>query len=50
MHEQLLNPVESLTNTLKLFKYYQEFFKHNLPKITDIGIIKLDSSGLKDKL
>lgn len=39
VHERLRNPVESLSNTVKLFKYYHALFNSNLPSMTEIGLL-----------
>ena len=48
--ENLKNPVDSLSHTLNLLKYYQQYFQGNLPGITDIGLVQLDSRSIKEKL
>jgi hypothetical protein len=48
--DNIKNPVETLTNTLRLLKYYTGFFAANLPAQTDIGLLQLDSKLIKEKL
>ena len=46
----LVNSVESLSNTLTLLKYYTAHFQTQLPGTTDIGLLHLDSQTIKNKL
>ena len=46
----LNNSVESLANTLTLFKYYTADFQTQLPGTTDFGLLHLDSQSIKNKL
>lgn len=48
--EGLKNQVESLSHVMKLFKFYQAHFASNLPASTDIGLLQLDSTVIKNKL
>lgn len=48
--EKLLNAVDSLSNTLKLFKFYQQNFQSNIPQATDIGLLHLNSREIKEYL
>lgn len=50
VNERLKNPIENLTNVMKLFKFYQHHFQTNLPSCTDIGLLQLDSKAIKTKL
>jgi hypothetical protein len=50
VHERLRNPAESLAHTIKLFNYYHTFFNSNLPSITDIGLLQIDSKGCRQTL
>jgi hypothetical protein len=50
VHERLRNPVESLASTIKLFNYYHTFFSSNLPSMTDIGLLQIDSKGTRSTL
>ena len=50
VHERLKNPAESLAHTIKLFNYYHTFFNSNLPSITDIGLLQIDSKGCRQTL
>jgi len=50
VHERLKNSVETLSNTIKLFKYYQQHFQSNLPNKTDIGLLQLDSASIRSQL
>jgi hypothetical protein len=45
--ENLKNPTETLTMTLKLLKYYAEMFAKKLPGQTDIGLLQLQSKEIK---
>ena len=42
--------MDTLTNTLRVLKYYTGFFAANLPAQTDIGLLQLDSKLIKEKL
>ena len=50
INENTRNQVEMFANTLRLLKYYQGHFKANLPSITDIGLVQLDSNKIKANL
>jgi DNA-binding transcriptional regulator GbsR (MarR family) len=50
VHDRLKNPVESIGNTIKLFNYYHTFFSSNLPSMTDIGLLQIDSKGSRTTL
>jgi hypothetical protein len=50
VHERLKNPVESIANTIKLFNFYRTFFSSNLPSMTDIGLLQIDSKGCRSTL
>lgn len=50
VNEGLKNQVESVANVMKLFKFYQHHFQSNLPACTDIGLLQLDSTVIKNKL
>ena len=50
VNEQTKDPVGVLQNTLKLLRYYQSHFAANLPACTDIGLLQLDSNGIKKTL
>mmetsp|Transcript_20672 Transcript_20672/g.31581 ORF Transcript_20672/g.31581 Transcript_20672/m.31581 type:complete len:222 (+) Transcript_20672:321-986(+) len=49
-NERLRNPIDSLKNTLRLFKYQNELFSAKLPKMAEIGLIQLDSKNVRDKI
>ena len=46
----LLNSVENLQNTLNLLKFYTQHFQTQLPGVTDIGLLHLDSIKIKADL
>lgn len=46
----MLNSVENLQNTLDLLKYYTAHFQTQLPGVTDIGLLHLDSIKIKSDL
>lgn len=48
--EKLRNPVESLSNTIKLLNYYTQFFNSQLPSCTDLGLLQIDSKDTRSKL
>jgi hypothetical protein len=48
--ENLANPVDSLMHILNLLKYQQGYFASNLPGMTDIGLLRLESEAIKKKL
>jgi len=48
--EKLKNPVDTISNVMKLFKYHQSHFANNLPSATDIGMLQIDSKEIKYKL
>lgn len=48
--ENLANPVDSLQHILNLLKYQQGYFASNLPGMTDIGLLRLESEAIKKKL
>jgi len=50
VNDLVKNPVEMLTNTIRLLKYYNQHFASNLPASTDIGLLQLDSKIIKEKL
>ena len=50
LHERLRNPVESLSHTIKLFNYYHGLFNSNLPSMTEIGLLQVDSKGCRSTL
>lgn len=39
VHDRLRNPVESISNTVKLFNFYHTLFNSNLPSMTEIGLL-----------
>ena len=46
----MLNSVENLQNTLNLLKFYTQHFQTQLPGVTDIGLLHLDSIKIKADL
>ena len=48
--ENLVNAVESLQNTLALLKWQHNHFQTQLPGVTDIGLLHLDSKKIKQDL
>jgi hypothetical protein len=50
VHERLRNPVESLSHTVKLFNHYHTLFNSNLPSMTEIGLLQVDSRGCRTTL
>ena len=50
VNENTRDPVSALQNTLRLLRYYQNHFAANLPACTDIGLLQLDSNGIKKTL
>lgn len=50
MHPRLNNSIESLDNTIKLFKLYKDMFSTQIPKQADIGLIQLNSQNARDKI
>jgi hypothetical protein len=50
VHERLRNPVESISHTIKLFTLYHTLFNKNLPSITEIGLLQVDSRGCRTTL
>jgi len=39
MHDRLAAPIESLSNTVKLFNYYDKLFSSQIPQTAEIGLI-----------
>ena len=50
INERLANPIESLSNVIKLFTHYQKMFSSQLPSTADIGLIQLDSKSARTKI
>jgi len=50
INERLRNPAESIGYTIRLFNYYHTFFNSNLPSMTDIGLLQIDSKGSRTTL
>lgn len=50
VHERLRNPVESIQHTIKLFNFYHSLFNSNLPSMTEIGLLQVDSKGCRSTL
>lgn len=50
VHDRLRNPVESIANSIRLFTYYHTYFSSNLPSMTDIGLLQIDSKGCRSTL
>jgi hypothetical protein len=48
--EKLMNPVEGLHNTIKMFEYHNDYFSKKLPSKADIGLIQLDSTSARTKI
>lgn len=46
----LVNSVEALQNTLALLKWQHSHFQTQLPGVTDIGLLHLDSKKIKQDL
>lgn len=50
VNERLKNQVDSIANTIKLFTYYHSYFSSNLPSVTDIGLLQIDSKACRQTL
>lgn len=50
LHDRLRNPVESISHTIKLFSLYHTLFNSNLPSMTEIGLLQVDSRGCRTTL
>jgi hypothetical protein len=48
--ENLVNPIECIQNTIRLFNHYHEVFNTKLPRTADIGLIQLDSKSSRSKI
>ena len=49
-NEKLLNPLDTLTNVLKLLEYQKEKFANKIPKAFNLGIFKIDCISAKKAL
>ena len=47
---QLINPIEGLQNTIRLFNYYHELFQKKLPSIAPIGLVSLNCESVRSKI
>ena len=50
VHLRLKNPTDSLRNIIQLFNYQKEMFVENIPKLTNLGLVQLDSNSTYDAL
>jgi len=50
MHDRLSNPIDSLSNVIKLFNSYKQMFSSKIPSTADIGLIQLDSKSARTKI
>jgi len=48
--EKLMNPIEGLQNTIKLFNYFHDLFQRKLPSNAPIGLINLNCENVRSKI
>jgi hypothetical protein len=46
----LINPIDGLTNTIKLFNFYHDLFSRKLPSIAPIGLVSLNCESVRSKI
>lgn len=46
----LVNPIDGLSNTIKLFNYYHALFQRKLPSIAPIGLVSLNCESVRSKI
>jgi hypothetical protein len=49
-NEALMNPIEGLQNTIRLFNYYHDLFQRKLPSNAPIGLINLNCENVRQKI
>jgi hypothetical protein len=48
--EKLMNPIEGLQNTIRLFNYYHDLFQRKLPSNAPIGLVNLNCENVRQKI
>jgi len=46
----LINPIDGLSNAIKLFNYYHDLFQRKLPSIAPIGLVSLNCESVRSKI
>lgn len=47
---KLMNPIDGVSNTIRLFNYYHDLFQRKLPSIAPIGLVSLNCESVRSKI